>query len=175
MTKFYKPVSIDYDLDFIYDLDWKSYETSIFEGTINHLRKIHDNFPDTYSSHNTSFYQILNVDEHFDMKIFNSQLGIEGKKITLIKQPPGMILPIHNDTFYQLSNLYPEDSRTKVRANIFLEDWKWGHIFQLEDKVISHWKKNTGYMWNSNVLHLAANCGLTPRYSLQISGFLLKS
>ena len=72
------------------------------------------------------------------------------------KQPPGMTNPMHRDTFYQINKKFPNEERTKVRANLQLLDWK----------------ANTGYMWDSAVLHLAANAGLEDRYSLQVSGFL---
>jgi aspartyl/asparaginyl beta-hydroxylase (cupin superfamily) len=118
------------------------------------------------------FYQKFFKRDEIDFDNLGDQVGVEAVSISMIKQPPGMVNPMHRDTFYQINKKFPNDSRVKVRANIQLLDWKAGHFLQFNDTVVTHWKANTGYMWDSDVLHLAANAGLEDRYSLQISGFL---
>ena len=117
------------------------------------------------------FYQKFFEESEIDFKELGEQLGIEAITVSIIKQPPGMTNPMHRDTFYQINKKFPDDNRLKVRANIQLLDWKDGHFLQFNDQVVTHWKANTGYMWDSSVLHLAANAGLEDRYSLQVSGF----
>lgn len=175
-NKFVKPVKVDYDFSFIYEIDWNQYEHTCIGYQQIELKDIHDSFggfPHSYSHSNTTYYQKFFKQDEIDFNTLGNQVGVEAITISMIKQPPGMTNPLHRDTFYRINNDYPHDSRMKVRANIFLEDWKWGHILQYDDVVVSHWRRNTGYMWNSEVLHLAANCGLEDRYTLQISGFLL--
>lgn len=174
--KFVKPVKVDYDFSYIYSLPWADYEHNCLGHQQVELKDIHDKFggfPNSYSHHNTMFYQKFFERGEIDFENLGNQVGVDVVTISMIKQPPGMTNPLHRDTFYKINKDFPSESRMKVRANIFLEDWKWGHILQYDDVVVSHWKKNTGYMWNSEVLHLAANCGLEDRYTLQISGFLL--
>ena len=90
------------------------------------------------------------------------------------KYTPGLILPWHRDHLFKITQERPDVKREKiVRANIFLEDWKIGHILQIEQEVISHWQKGTGYIWSNNVYHLSGNLGLEDKYTLQVSGLLL--
>ena len=75
--------------------------------------------------------------------------------------------------------MYPDDTRPKVRANIYLEDWQPGHIIHYQDankdwQSSTHWSSGEGFIWDSDHLHLSANAGLKPKYTLQVSGFLNK-
>jgi nitrogen regulatory protein PII len=88
-------------------------------------------------------------------------------------QPPGCVVPLHRDTFFQIKQRYPERTEPKVRANIYLEDWKLGHFIQHGDQVSTHWKAGDGFIWDSEVLHLSANAGMHDKYTMQVSGFLL--
>jgi len=175
-SKFLKSVKVDYDFSFIYDIDWSVYEHDCLGHQQIELTDIHEKFggfPSSFSHGNTMFYQKFFDRDEIDFDSLGEQVGVEPITVSMIKQPPGMVNPLHRDTFYKINQQFPDEPRMKVRANIFLEDWKWGHFLQYDDTVVSHWEKNTGYMWNSEVLHLAVNAGLQDRYSLQISGFLL--
>jgi len=87
-------------------------------------------------------------------------------------QPPGNVIPLHRDTFFKIKSRHPENKRTVVRCNIYLEDWKAGHFLQYNDEIDTHWKQGNGHMWDSEVLHIGANAGMEDKYTLQISGFL---
>ena len=87
-------------------------------------------------------------------------------------QPPGCVIPLHNDTFFQIKKRYPDRKETMVRANIFCENWKHGHFLQYNSTVDSIWKQGQGHMWDSQVLHIGANVGMENKYTLQVSGFL---
>ena len=39
--------------------------------------------------------------------------------------------------------------------------------------TLSEWKQGEGVLWNNRVEHIGANIGMTPKYTLQVSGFLL--
>ena len=172
---FYKEVKIDFDSSFIYDVEWEKFEHDCLGHQQVELKDIHDKvggFPSSLTHHNTMFYQKFFERDEIDFDNLGDQVGVEAVSISMIKQPPGMVNPMHRDTFYQINKRFPNDPRTKVRANIQLLDWKAGHFLQFNDNVVTYWKANTGYMWDCDVLHLAANAGLEDRYSLQISGFL---
>jgi hypothetical protein len=100
-------------------------------------------------------------------------LGMEIITVSSILQPPGCIIPLHRDTFYQIGVRYPERTEVRARANIYLEDWKLGQFIQYNDEVSTHWKAGDGFIWDSSVLHLSANAGMQNKYTLQISGFVL--
>jgi len=38
----------------------------------------------------------------------------------------------------------------------------------------THWEAGQGFIWDSGPLHLSANAGMKPKYTLQISGFYEK-
>ena len=40
-----------------------------------------------------------------------------------------------------------------------------------EWQTSTHWSAGDGFIWDSDHLHLSANAGLTPKYTLQVSGF----
>jgi hypothetical protein len=99
--------------------------------------------------------------------------------ISSILKPHGNTITMHRDTFFQINKRYPEDPRPKVRANIYLQDWEPGHFINYQDankqwQTSTHWKAGEGFVWDSNHLHLSSNAGLTPKYTLQVSGFCNK-
>ena len=91
--------------------------------------------------------------------------------VSVIKQEPGNIIPKHRDMFHKITTEFPDRKCMKVRANIFLEDWKSGHYLEFDEQPHTHWKANEGFILNSQVIHLSANAGLEDKYTLQISGF----
>ena len=132
--------------------------------------------PETYHEGNTQFQQIWFNDGDIDYKSLGEKLGIEIVTVSAILQPPGNTITMHKDTFFQIKKKYPNDERKKVRANIYLEDWDPGHFINYQDadkqwQTSTHWKAGEGFIWDSDHLHLSANAGLTPKYTLQISGF----
>jgi hypothetical protein len=86
------------------------------------------------------------------------------------------VVPYHRDTFFQISQRYPDRKERKVRANIYLEDYKLGQFIQYVDNDQIHtscnWKAGDGFIWDSEILHLSANAGMQNKYTLQVSGFL---
>ena len=114
-----------------------------------------------------------------DYEMLGKELNMDVKTVSAILQPPGNTVTLHRDTFFKFKSLYPDDTRTKVRANIYLEDWQPGHLIHYQDhnknwQCSDHWKKGQGFLWDSDHLHLSGNCGLKDKYTLQISGFYTK-
>lgn len=82
------------------------------------------------------------------------------------------ILPVHKDIYKRYVELYQlKGNEHKIRrAIVFLEDWKSGHYLELQGKPIVEWKKGFTVIWAYDAPHMAANIGLNPRYTLQITG-----
>jgi len=90
--------------------------------------------------------------------------------ITFFKMKISDILPTHVDTYQRyikINNI--ENPHTIKRAIIFLDDWKPGHIFEIENQPITSWKAGDFVLWNYGAPHMAANIGIEPRYTLQIT------
>jgi hypothetical protein len=170
-----KPVLLNVDFNKILNVDYSNNEGSCIKHQVHELKDIHNRFggfPDSYKYENTIIYQYWWNSDELDFIDIGKQLGIEVVTISSIKQRPGCIVPWHRDTFFQISKKYPNDLRLKVRANIFVEDRKIGHIIEHQGGLISAWKQGQGFMWDSQEEHLGANAGFEDKYTLQISGFL---
>ncbi len=116
-----------------------------------------------------SMYDMKNVMPKWCDKFFSL---FEGTNVGLsfYKMETCNILPHHRDTY----NLYKKvfnivDNLSIYRAIIFLEDWKPGHIFEIENTSISNWKSGEYILWQYDAEHMAANLGLEPRYTAQIT------
>ena len=86
----------------------------------------------------------------------------------------GTILPTHGDLYLKYIDLFGLKGRehTIRRAIVFLEDWQSGHYFEAMSCPHTEWKAGATYEWTYDTPHLAANMGLTPRYTLQITGHI---
>ena len=84
---------------------------------------------------------------------------------------PGTKLPEHGDTFIrykEIMNLKPTDD--VGRAVVFLEDWKSGHYFEINETPVVNWKSGDYILWKNDTPHMAANIGKEYRYTMQITG-----
>jgi hypothetical protein len=174
-----KTIKLNLDFNKIVMADYSQSATSCIKHQVHELTDIHEKyggFPKSYCYANTVINQLWWSSDQLDFNDIGDQLGIEVVTISSIMQPPGSTIPLHRDTFYQVSQAHPGRSDLKVRANIFLEDYKVGHLIQyLEDSNVitsTNWCAGEGFMWDSSILHLGANNGLESKYTLQISGFL---
>ena len=83
-----------------------------------------------------------------------------------------LVLPLHSDDYKLYRNKFNLDIDDVFRILVFLEDWKSGHYFEFNGEPIVNWKKGDYLKWNGKVPHMAANIGVEPRYTLQITGHL---
>ncbi len=170
MGKLLVPIKLDFDFSlFLENKHEQSWSTLSY-----HQEQEKTKLPASFSDHNTLINQVSWNKDKLDYDSLGALLGMRVERVATIKQQPGQCLPWHNDHFYQIVKNNPTVDKSRiVRANIFLEDWKIGHILQIEQNVISHWKKGNGYMWSAGVYHLSGNLGLEDKYTLQVSGLLL--
>jgi hypothetical protein len=84
----------------------------------------------------------------------------------------GTVLPTHGDLYLKYIDLFNLKGRehTIRRAIVFLEEWQPGHYAEYMDVAYVNWKAGAVVEWTYNTPHMAANLGLTPRYTLQITG-----
>ena len=175
-----KKVKVDLDFDIFLMADFSMHTGTCIKHQVHELQDIHEQyggFPESYTSANTVIHQVWFDNARVDYGNIGIQLGIEPVTVSAIKQPPGCVIPLHRDTFYQTKIKYPNDSRKIVRANIFLEYSQIGHIIQYIQSDVIHsvteWSAGEGYMWDNEIVHLGANAGMTPKFTLQVTGFLL--
>lgn len=167
-------IFFDHDYDFFINQDYEKNPSSCIKHQVHEMKDIHEShggFPDTYNLGNTSIHQLWYDDSQVDYENIGKKLNMEVVTVSSIKQPAGQVIPWHRDTFFQIKKKFPDDQRLKVRANIFLQDWKMGHVIQYGDTIDYNWKAGQGHIWDSEVLHLGANVGFEDKFTLQVSGF----
>jgi hypothetical protein len=103
-----------------------------------------------------------------------TEMGWKNIGTSYYRMDTGTVLPTHSDLYLRyvdLFNLKGQEHRIR-RAIVFLEDWKPGHYFEGNDVAKINWKAGDVVEWQNDVPHLAANIGLEPRYTLQITGWV---
>jgi hypothetical protein len=170
-----KPIYLDHDFSKIISADYTQHSASCISHQVHELTDIHEQyggFPKTYRYENTIIHQLWWSPDDIDFAEIGSQLGMEVITVSSICQPPGCVIPLHRDTFYLINKQHPDRTELKVRANIYLEDWKLGQFIQYDNEISVKWHAGDGFMWDSTHLHLSANAGMQNKYTLQVSGFL---
>jgi hypothetical protein len=84
----------------------------------------------------------------------------------------GTILPTHSDLYKKYIELFDLSGQehTIRRAIVFLEDWRPGHYAEYISQPFVNWSAGDTVEWYYDTPHMAANLGLDPRYTLQITG-----
>jgi hypothetical protein len=105
------------------------------------------------------------------VEIFSGQ-GWQDIGTSYYKMNTGTVLPTHGDLYVKYIELFKLKGRehTIRRAIVFLEDWQPGHYAEYENKPFVNWRAGAVVEWTYDTPHMAANLGLTPRYTLQITG-----
>lgn len=81
------------------------------------------------------------------------------------------ILPVHQDHYTKYQQVTKINNPQRIRrAIIFLEDWASGHYFEVDGQPILNWHAGDYVIWHYDTPHFAGNFGITPRYTVQITG-----
>lgn len=102
------------------------------------------------------------------------QLGWQDIGTSYYKMMPGTILPTHSDLYKRYIDIFKLQGREQFirRAVVFLEDWRPGHYAEYNDQPFVGWTAGLTIEWQYDTPHMAANMGIEPRYTLQITGHL---
>jgi hypothetical protein len=103
-----------------------------------------------------------------------AEMGWKDIGTSYYRMTTGTILPMHQDLYVRyvkLFNLAGQEHRIR-RAIVFLEDWKSGHYFEGAQAPFTQWKAGDVIEWMYDAPHMAANMGLDPRHTLQITGWV---
>ena len=177
----FEKIKFDYDLSVFLNADYSQHWGSCISYQKIEQADLHEKyagkFPESYHEDNTRLRQLWFTADDVDYEAIGNQFNMEVKTVSSILQPPGNIVTLHRDMFFKFKKDYPDDPRPKVRANIYLKDWEVGHMIQYSEgndewHTSTHWKAGEGFIWDSDILHLSCNAGLTNKYTLQVSGFL---
>jgi hypothetical protein len=101
-----------------------------------------------------------------------AKLGWKDIGTSYYRMNTGTILPTHSDLYLRYVDVFglQGQEHTIRRAVVFLEDWQPGHYAEYADRPHTAWHAGDVVEWAYDTPHMAANMGLTPRYTLQITG-----
>ena len=102
------------------------------------------------------------------------ELGWKDIGTSYYRMGTGTILPTHGDLYLRYVDLFKlqgQEHRIR-RAIVFLEDWKPGHYAEYNSTAKVDWQAGDVVEWCYDAPHMAANMGIEPRYTLQITGHL---
>ena len=100
------------------------------------------------------------------------EMGWQDIGTSYYRMDTGTVLPRHRDLYrkyIELFSLQGQEHRIR-RAIVFLEPWSSGHYAECCDVPVVDWQAGTVIEWAFDAPHVAANLGLAPRYTLQITG-----
>ena len=102
------------------------------------------------------------------------QLGWKDIGTAYYRMDTGTVMPVHQDLYKKYIDVFnlKGQEQTIRRAIVLLEDWKSGHYLEIMGVPEVGWKAGTVIEWTYDTPHMAANIGLDPRYTLQITGHL---
>jgi len=103
-----------------------------------------------------------------------TEMGWKDIGTSYYRMGTGTVLPAHGDLYLryiELFKLQGQEHRIR-RAIVFLEDWKSGHYAEYNSTAKVDWRAGDVVEWCYDAPHMAANLGLEPRYTLQITGWL---
>jgi hypothetical protein len=103
-----------------------------------------------------------------------TEMGWKDIGTSYYRMTTGTTLPWHSDWYVRYIDLFGlagQEHRIR-RAVIFLEDWRSGHYFEGAGQAVTGWRAGDAVEWIYDLPHMAANIGLDPRYTLQITGWV---
>ena len=104
------------------------------------------------------------------VKQLDDKFGLFGQTYTFYRMDTFEIMPPHVDHYQTYSKLFDCGIEHIYRVLIMLEDWKPGHYLEINGEGIVNWRAGDWFKWSADVPHSAANIGLEPRYTLQVTG-----
>ena len=97
-------------------------------------------------------------------------IGLENTGFVFYRMQTGDIMPTHVDHFRRYCKVFNVERKDVWRAIVFLDNWKPGHYFEIENTAICNYKKGDYVLWSADSPHAASNIGIEDRYTLQITG-----
>jgi hypothetical protein len=116
---------------------------------------------------------VCNLKDNFPgwVSQLGQDLGWHNLGASLYRMDTGDVIPLHTDHYLSYQKVFAiRDLDSICRCLVFMENWKSGHYFEINGQGITNWQAGDYIVWQSDVPHMAANLGLEPRYTMQITG-----
>lgn len=165
--------TIKYQLEVFWDDEFKhlNYINEEFNDAISASRWLEQGYAPKFTG---DMCDMRSPQPSWNNKFINhfANLGWKDIGTSYYRMATGTILPVHSDLYTKYINLFNLKGRepTIRRAIVLLEDWKSGHYLEVSGIPQAEWSAGTVIEWTYDTPHMAANIGLNPRYTLQITG-----
>jgi hypothetical protein len=121
-----------------------------------------------YTPENSSIWQMFDDSPLWVHKLADEiPQDFTHHEVSVIKICPGNTIPYHQDKHYLLQKKYGPGETW--RYLIFLEDWKSGHYFEINDQPMILGKAGDWIKFHRSQWHLGGNMGQESFYSAQIT------
>ena len=164
-----------YWLKVFWDNEYKhlNYVNEPFNDVVSQTRWTSAGYPDRFTG---DMCDMRSPQPSWNQQFINifSNMGWKDIGTSYYRMNTGTVLPTHQDLYVkyvELHNLQGQEHRIR-RAVVFLEDWKPGHYAEYIDEPCVKWTVGQVMEWSYDAPHMAANLGLEPRYTLQITGYI---
>lgn len=148
-----------------------NYVNEPFNDTKNTRRWIEQGYPARFTGDMCDMRSQQPTWNHKFIDMF-SAMGWKDIGTSYYRMNTGTVLPTHGDLYLKYIDLYKlhgHEHRIR-RAIVFLEDWASGHYFEAMGTPHINWSAGQVMEWTYDTPHMAANIGIEPRYTLQITG-----
>lgn len=128
-----------------------------------------------YSPYNTRHWETTTIQPKLEMSWegeIMKQLPLTNATGRPTLQPPGNVMPWHQDKFIYFKRENPGHDDHVVRFIVFQKDWQNGHLLQAGDSFVTHWKAGDILLWYPDRWHLSANVGITDKWTFNVTGIL---
>ena len=121
-----------------------------------------------YNEQNSSIWQILDESPGWVHNLATQiPQDFDHHVVSVLRVDPGQTIPCHRDHHMILQEKF--GAGDTWRYLIFLEDWKNGHYFEIQNKPVIQWRAGDWIKFHRSEWHLGSNAGWEPFYSAQIT------
>ena len=107
------------------------------------------------------------------MEWFRDFFQVTDVGCSFYRMTTGTVLPVHSDTYSMYRQKFNCSVDSIVRAIIMPEAWASGHYLEINSVPIHLWYPGDFYWWRGDTPHMAANIGVTDRYTFQLTGHIV--
>lgn len=164
---------IKYKLEVFWDGEYRylNYQNEQFNDSVSVAKWINQGYPYRFTG---DMCDMRSPQPSWNQQFINyfESLGWQDIGTSYYRMSTGTVLPTHCDSYLKYIDLFDLKGRehTIRRAIVFLEEWKSGHYFEGLGSPLTEWSAGTVVEWSYDTPHMAANIGIEPRYTLQITG-----
>jgi hypothetical protein len=150
-----------------------TYEQEQFNDPVSIERWLNFGYSNKFTGHMCDMRQEQPTWNDKFIKIYQ-EMGWKDIGTSYYRMDTGTVLPTHGDLYSRYIKVHNLQGKEKSirRAIVFLEDWKPGHYSEINGMGLVNWDAGTVLEWDYDTPHAAANIGIEPRYTLQITGHI---